>query len=329
MRITTGMLNELLARATARVQPPTDKGKRLKIYYMTQASTRPPTFVCFCQLKASCSTFPISGISKTRSAKPSAWWARPCASSSASAGKRYSRTCRGGAAMPCAQCNTGGIAAVCAVLRASYPYLLGSLSFSIIVSSAFCFTRTSATTAPRNAGMTNVLRTFGKGAAALTSSGRYRQGRGGRAAGEMVLFRRAFSNAAAMSGAVIRRLYLAAFCRGSLAMCTRCISASRAARPSLWPRAPSLRIEPVLILPLLAVFFIVFLCSKMVSLASVCCAAAYPAVTFLYFHFVAGRDVVLTTCCAAVIGGLVIWLHRSNIQRIKNGTEYKFGRKKK
>lgn len=88
-------------------------------------------------------------------------------------------------------------------------------------------------------------------------------------------------------------------------------------------------IKPVLILPLLAVFFIVFLCSKMVSLASICCAAAYPAVTFLYFHFVAGRDVVLTTCCAAVIGGLVIWLHRSNIQRIKNGTEYKFGRKKK
>lgn len=48
MRIKTGMLNELLAQATTRVQPPTDKGKRLKIYYMTQASTNPPTFVCFC-----------------------------------------------------------------------------------------------------------------------------------------------------------------------------------------------------------------------------------------------------------------------------------------
>ena len=47
MRITTGMLNDVLAQATARVQPPTDKGKRLKIYYMTQASTKPPTFVCF------------------------------------------------------------------------------------------------------------------------------------------------------------------------------------------------------------------------------------------------------------------------------------------
>ncbi len=47
MRISTGKLNDVLAAATARVQPPSDKGKRLKIYYMTQASTRPPTFVCF------------------------------------------------------------------------------------------------------------------------------------------------------------------------------------------------------------------------------------------------------------------------------------------
>ena len=47
MRISTGKLNEILGDATARVQPPTDKGKRLKIYYMTQASVCPPTFVFF------------------------------------------------------------------------------------------------------------------------------------------------------------------------------------------------------------------------------------------------------------------------------------------
>ncbi len=47
MRISTGMLNDVLAAATSRVQPPTDKGKRLKIFYITQPSTRPPTFVCF------------------------------------------------------------------------------------------------------------------------------------------------------------------------------------------------------------------------------------------------------------------------------------------
>ena len=47
-RVPTGVLNEMLARATARVQPPTDKGRRLKIFYMTQVGIRPPHFVCFC-----------------------------------------------------------------------------------------------------------------------------------------------------------------------------------------------------------------------------------------------------------------------------------------
>lgn len=48
MRITTGMLNDVLADAQARVQPPTDKGRRLKIYYMTQTGIKPPNFVIFC-----------------------------------------------------------------------------------------------------------------------------------------------------------------------------------------------------------------------------------------------------------------------------------------
>ena len=47
MRITTGLLNDVLANATARVQPPTDKGRRLKIFYMTQASVNLPTFIFF------------------------------------------------------------------------------------------------------------------------------------------------------------------------------------------------------------------------------------------------------------------------------------------
>ena len=47
-RISTGMLNDVLAEATMRTQPPTDKGRRLKIYYMTQISVAPPTFVIFC-----------------------------------------------------------------------------------------------------------------------------------------------------------------------------------------------------------------------------------------------------------------------------------------
>ena len=50
-RVPTGVLNETLARATARMQPPSDKGRRLKIFYLTQASTRPPTFVAFVNAK--------------------------------------------------------------------------------------------------------------------------------------------------------------------------------------------------------------------------------------------------------------------------------------
>ena len=48
MRISTGTLNSILADATARVQPPTDKGRRLKVYYITQSGVKPPTFVLFC-----------------------------------------------------------------------------------------------------------------------------------------------------------------------------------------------------------------------------------------------------------------------------------------
>ena len=48
MRVTTGMLNDVLGDAMIRVQPPSDKGRRLKIYYMTQIATAPPTFVIFC-----------------------------------------------------------------------------------------------------------------------------------------------------------------------------------------------------------------------------------------------------------------------------------------
>ena len=48
LRVSTGMLNDVLSDATAQVQPPSDKGRRLKIYYMTQVSVAPPTFVIFC-----------------------------------------------------------------------------------------------------------------------------------------------------------------------------------------------------------------------------------------------------------------------------------------
>ena len=206
---------------------------------------------------------------------------------------------------------------LCGAACAAAAYLLGSLSFSIIVT-RLLYHKDIRTFGSGNAGMTNVLRTFGKGAAALTIVGDIGKG--------MLLAKWAFG--AFTAADPIYGAYIAAFC-AVLGHVYPVYFGFKGGKAVSVATGTIIAIKPVLILPLLAVFFIVFLCSKMVSLASICCAAAYPAVTFLYFHFVAGRDVVLTTCCAAVIGGLVIWLHRSNIQRIKNGTEYKFGRKKK
>ncbi len=93
MRITTGMLNSLLADATARVQPPTDKGRRLKVYYMTQVGSSPPTSSASATTPG-CSTSPTSGISRTRSAPPSAWRAPPSAPSGSGEARRRGRVGR-------------------------------------------------------------------------------------------------------------------------------------------------------------------------------------------------------------------------------------------
>ena len=72
-RITTGALNSILADATARVQPPSDKGRRLKIYYMTQAGIKPPICLRHSATMPGCSTSPINAIWKIRSARYSVW----------------------------------------------------------------------------------------------------------------------------------------------------------------------------------------------------------------------------------------------------------------
>ena len=193
-------------------------------------------------------------------------------------------------------------------------YCIGSVPFGLVFAKTFC--RIDPRTAGSgNVGATNVARLCGKawGAATLACD----------------LLKGTIPVFIAMQYSTSELVWTLTALAAILGHLYSCFLGFKGGKAVAVATGTIIAIKPVLILPLLAVFVIVFLCSTMVSLASICCAAAYPAVTFLYFHFVAGRDVVLTTCCAAVIGGLVIWLHRSNIQRIKNGTEYKFGRKKK
>jgi len=205
--------------------------------------------------------------------------------------------------------------AVCAVLA----YLLGSLSFSIIVSKAL-FHKDIRTFGSGNAGMTNVLRTFGKGAAALTIVGDIGKGV---LAVLLAKWLFALADATPLYGAYIAAIFAV------LGHVYPLYFGFKGGKAVSVATGTIIAIEPVLVLPLVVVFFTVFGFSKMVSLASISCAAAYPVVTFLYFFFIRKQDAVWTTLCAAAIGVLVIWLHRGNIERIKNGTEYKFGQKKK
>ena len=75
----------------------------------------------------------------------------------------------------------------------------------------------------------------------------------------------------------------------------------------------------------------VFLASRMVSLGSITVAALYPVFTLLWglWRQYNGQTLAVSTAAAALMAILVIWMHRSNIQRLRNGTEYRFGQKKK
>lgn len=206
--------------------------------------------------------------------------------------------------------------AACGVIA----YLLGSLSFSIIVSKAL-FHKDIRTFGSGNAGMTNVLRTFGKGAAALTIIGDIGKG-------VLAVLLAKWLFAAFLDVPPIYGAYIAAAC-AVLGHVYPIYFGFKGGKAVSVATGTIIAIEPVLILPLVVLFFTVFGFSKMVSLASISCAAAYPVVTGIYFTLFDRGNAVWTTLCAAAIGGLVIWLHRSNIARIRSGTEYRFGQKKK
>lgn len=93
----------------------------------------------------------------------------------------------------------------------------------------------------------------------------------------------------------------------------------------------ALATEPIACLVLLVIFLVEVAITHIVSLGSIIIAALYPVLTLCYWLW-KGADaasLVFITVCCVLMGAYVIWLHRSNIQRLKNGTEYRFGEKKK
>ena len=92
----------------------------------------------------------------------------------------------------------------------------------------------------------------------------------------------------------------------------------------------ALATEPLVCAVLLAIFLIEVAVTRIVSLGSIIIAALYPVGTLinLIARGANAATIVFSTICCVIMAAMVIWLHRSNIERLKNGTEYRFGQKK-
>ena len=205
---------------------------------------------------------------------------------------------------------------------AAQAYLLGSIDTGILVSK-YLYHDDVRNYGSGAAGMTNMLRTFGKKAAALTAAGDVLKGVAAVCIGRW-LFGFLPENAAVSP-------YLGVYLTAILAVVGHLkplYFGFKGGKGVLVAAGAILAVQPVL-LPVLALIFLVCLVpTGMVSLGSVAMAALYPVLTILYGVFRGYSAADLTVCAigSVIMGAMVIYMHRSNIQRIREGKEYRFGR---
>ena len=205
---------------------------------------------------------------------------------------------------------------------AAQAYLLGSVDTGILVSK-YLYHDDVRNHGSGAAGMTNMLRTFGKKAAALTAAGDVLKGVAAVCIGRW-LFGFLPADAAVSP-------YLGVYLTAILAVVghTKPIYFGfKGGKGVLVAAGAILAIQPVLI-PFLAVIFLACLLpTGMVSLGSVTMAALYPVLTILYgvFRGYSAADLTVCTIGSVIMAAMVIYMHRSNIQRIREGKEYRFGR---
>lgn len=208
---------------------------------------------------------------------------------------------------------------------AAQAYLLGSIDTGILVSK-YLYHDDVRNYGSGAAGMTNMLRTFGKKAAALTAAGDVLKGVAAVCIGRW-LFAFLPENAAVSP-------YLGVYLTAILAVVGHLkplYFGFKGGKGVLVAGGAILAIQPIL-LPFLAVIFLLCLLpTGMVSLGSIVMAASYPVLTLLYglLKGLTVSDLVVCVTGAAIMGGMVIYMHRANIQRIRAGQEYRFGRKYK
>ena len=204
-------------------------------------------------------------------------------------------------------------------------YLLGSIVFGILISKHFCHDDVR-THGSGSAGMTNMLRNYGKAAGAGTAVGDVAKG-----AVAVILGRLIF--AWMLPGTGIEPV-CGAYLAGIFAVIGHTLPVYfgfKGGKGVLVAGGAILAVQPVLLPFLVVIFLICLIPTGMVSLGSITMAVCYPFLT-LGYGLIIGlpvRDLVVTTVGAAIMGGMIFYMHRSNLQRILEGKEYRFGRKGK
>ena len=210
------------------------------------------------------------------------------------------------------------------ILVAAEAYLLGSIVFGILISKHFCHDDVR-THGSGSAGMTNMLRNYGKAAGAATAVGDVAKG-----AVAVILGRLIF--AWMLPGTGIEPV-CGAYLAGIFAVIGHTLPVYfgfKGGKGVLVGAGAILATSPVVVLALLIVFLIEFAITRIVSLGSIIVAGLYPILAIVYWAWQGANlpSLVFIGVCAAIMGGMVIYMHRSNIQRLRDGTEYRFTKKK-
>ena len=206
------------------------------------------------------------------------------------------------------------------VLAGVLAYLIGSMNFAIIVTRLFAH-KDIRDFGSGNAGMTNVLRTLGKGPAVLVTVGDFCKGLFSVLLGHLLVQWIGGTEPPYYLDYIIALLVM-------LGHCFPVFYGFKGGKGILVSAGVILALNPPVLLGLLVIFLIVVACTRIVSVASITVAAAYPVLTLLWGLWQGTPHLLGATLSALVIGGIVIWMHRSNIRRLLDGTENKFGKKK-
>ncbi len=208
--------------------------------------------------------------------------------------------------------------AIAAIASAVVGYLLGSLSFAVIISRLW-MKDDVRNHGSGNAGMTNILRTYGKGPAILCTIGDFSKGL------LAVLIARwlfAYFGVTLMDGGYVGGLF------ALLGHLFPLYFGFKGGKGVLTSAGIVLILNPVVVAFLVIPALIIIFLTRIVSVGSLLAAIAYPVVTWLVDTW-QGKPPLYDTLFAVLIGGIVVFMHRGNIKRLLNGTENRFGQKKK